>query len=156
MEPGEARCSVCDGPASAVAGRETALVRCNVRAFKQERFPVWRCERCLSIHAAREVDLARYYAGYPFHAGKLGWIAIFCFDNLLRRLRRAGLEKGHRILDYGCGSGILVEYLRRRGYDRAVGYDAYSPPHCDPKVLEATYDCIVSQDVIEQILKDKK
>jgi SAM-dependent methyltransferase len=153
MDPSEAHCSVCFGPASADAGRETAVVRSNVRAFKQEQFPVWRCEKCLSIHATREVDLARYYADYPFHAGKLGWIAIFCFDNLLRRLRRAGLKKSHRILDYGCGSGILVEYLRRRGYDGAVGYDACSPTHHDPKLLEATYDCIVSQDVIEHVAK---
>jgi SAM-dependent methyltransferase len=61
------------------------------------------------------------------------------------------LKRSHRILDYGCGSGVFVQYLRRRGYARAVGYDLYAPSHRDPALLDATYDCIVSQDVIEHV-----
>src|SRR5580698_9992983 len=117
----DARCNVCSEPTA--ADSETALVRSNVRAFRSETFPVRRCKKCQSIQAAKEVDLAHYYAKYPFHSGKLNWFAIWCYDNMLRRLQRAGLKKSHRILDYGCGSGMFVEYLHRRGYAHAVGYD---------------------------------
>ena len=36
------------------------------------------------------------------------------------------IEKNDRILDYGCGKGTDIEYLRRLGC-RAEGYDPYEP-----------------------------
>lgn len=52
--------------------------------------------------------------GFGFHARAAG-------DELLRRLRRAGLASG-RIVDLGCGTGILSRILVDAGYD-VLGID---------------------------------
>ena len=143
------RCPLCQ--ALRTPQSEQASLRCNVRRFGEERFEVWRCDRCLSIHAASEVDLPHYYAGYPIFGVELDWKLRVVYGNMLRRLRKAGLEPSHRILDYGCGSGLLVEYLQERGYGHAGGYDAFAPGYDQPQVLEQQYDFIVCQDVIEHV-----
>jgi 2-polyprenyl-3-methyl-5-hydroxy-6-metoxy-1,4-benzoquinol methylase len=126
-------------------------VRCNVRAFRDESFEVWRCAQCRSIHARDEVDLDHYYRGYPVFAAELDWKLDVVYGNLLRRLQRAGLQRAHRVLDYGCGRGLLVRYLQKRGYAQTRGWDRYGEGYTDPSVLAARYDCIVAQDVIEHV-----
>ncbi|MGR3176842.1 MAG: class I SAM-dependent methyltransferase [Candidatus Anammoxibacter sp.] len=71
------------------------------------------------------------------------------YGNILKRLRRAGLRHNHSILDYGCGSGHLINFLHSKGYDRAIGYDAYNSAFNNPTVLDDVYDFVFSQDVIE-------
>jgi 2-polyprenyl-3-methyl-5-hydroxy-6-metoxy-1,4-benzoquinol methylase len=142
-------CNVCEtGVASAP---ESAVVRPNIRRLHSERFEVWRCPRCRSIHAREEVDLDLYYRDYPFLSVKMDWRSRAMYDNQLSRLKRAGLARDARILDYGCGSGNFVRYLKSRGYAEATGYDAYSTEHGDASVLERRYDCIISQDVVEHV-----
>ena len=143
-------CNICEAetPASRC---ERAWVRCNLRKFRDERFEMWRCPSCRSIHAAQEVDLPHYYAGYPILDIPDQWLLRLLYGNYLRRLRAAGLPKHAKILDYGCGSGTLIRYLRSRGYTQAVGYDAYHKDFTDRRPLEERYDCIISQDVIEHV-----
>jgi 2-polyprenyl-3-methyl-5-hydroxy-6-metoxy-1,4-benzoquinol methylase len=143
-------CNVCDPAGAEVDRAELAVVRPNIRRFQHERFEVWRCPFCRSIHAQEEVDLDFYYRDYPFLSAKMDWRSRAMYRNQLSRLVRAGLPRGARILDYGCGSGELVRYLRSRGYE-ATGYDSYSPEFADASVLQQRYDCIVSQDVIEHV-----
>lgn len=140
-------CALCDhlGPPA-----ETAAVTSNVRAFARERFALWRCARCRSIHAADEVELDHYYAAYPFARARAGRVTRFFHGRLWGRLRRAGVAADARVLDYGCGRGLLVDELRRRGAD-AYGYDAYDATHGDRRVLTAGYDCVIAQDVIEHV-----
>ncbi|MCK5114004.1 MAG: class I SAM-dependent methyltransferase [Phycisphaerae bacterium] len=123
-------------------------IHSNVREFAAEKFPVWRCGGCKSIHSRDEVDLDKYYERYPFFAQKLDWVLSGGYRRLLGRLKSAGLRRTDRIIDYGCGSGLLVKYLCRAGYN-AVGYDPYSKEHGDPAVLESQYDVLIAQDVIE-------
>jgi 2-polyprenyl-3-methyl-5-hydroxy-6-metoxy-1,4-benzoquinol methylase len=131
---------------------EEGIVRSNVRRFRNETFRLWRCPHCLGIHATDEVDLAHYYASYPFHSyPKVDWVARAMLANQLFRLRRAGLSKHHRILDYGCGGGAFVEFLRENGYEHAVGFDEYCERYRDRSVLDAEYDLVLSQDVIEHV-----
>ncbi len=52
------------------------------------------------------------------------------------------------VLDYGCGSGLYVNFLRERGIE-AFGYDAFVPEFSDEATLQQTYDAVVSYDVIE-------
>jgi 2-polyprenyl-3-methyl-5-hydroxy-6-metoxy-1,4-benzoquinol methylase len=141
-------CAVCGAARSADA--EAARVRSNVRAFRDESFAVWRCSTCKSIHAQDAVDLAHYYARYPVFDAALDWRLNVVYGGMLKRLERAGLQRSHRVLDYGCGKGLLVQFLRARGYE-AVGFDRFAPGFDDASVLDARYDCIVSQDVIEHV-----
>jgi 2-polyprenyl-3-methyl-5-hydroxy-6-metoxy-1,4-benzoquinol methylase len=146
------KCNLCFAETPADQA-ETTQVRSDIRKFVKERFRVWRCAHCRSIHSADEVDLAHYYAGYPFHNPELDWRMRAICGNMLGRLRRAGLQPQHHLLDYGCGGGTLIAYLRECGYPNAVGYDEFQEEFKDPRVLERQYDFVVSQDVIEHVLE---
>lgn len=123
----------------------------NVRAFREERFAYWRCDRCGSIHARDEVDLAHYYARYPFHGLAMDWRLKAMYSRQAARLVAAGVKRSHRILDYGCGGGQLVSFLRSMGFETVRGYDQFSAEFGDKSVLDDEYDCIVSQDVVEHV-----
>ena len=138
-------CCLCEAE---TADPETAVVHSNVRAFREESFAVWRCGTCRSIHARDPADLDHYYSRYPFFRQKLDFAVRAGYRRLTRRLRRAGLKRTHHVLDYGCGSGLLVRFLNEAGY-HAVGYDPYSHAHTDTARLDQQYDCIVAQDVVE-------
>lgn len=141
-------CTICGADCDAAAV-EGARVHSNVRAFRANEYAVWRCANCHSIHALGEVDLAMHYAHYPFHQlGRDPRLSIV-YAKLLRRLRRAGLQRNSTLLDYGCGGGAFVEFLRDRGFVNAVGYDEYSPDMAQPARLRTRYDFVLAQDVIE-------
>ena len=142
-------CCLCDNPGSPDRPTEIAAVNSNVRRFAHERFTVWRCDNCRSLHAGDNLDWARYYREYPFtlQQPNLSWRLIT--NNYIARLRKAGLCRRHTLLDYGCGSGLLVDELRRIGYRRSVGYDPYHEKFNDPAVLNHQFDFVVLQDVIE-------
>ncbi|HMJ10688.1 MAG TPA: class I SAM-dependent methyltransferase [Polyangiaceae bacterium] len=146
----ERTCNICNATGADIVAEE-AEIRSNVRAFAGDRFAVWRCKRCDSLHARDEVDLPFYYARYPFHDIADNWANRVLSYNLLGRLKRAGLRPEHRILDYGCGGGNFVKFLRARGYDHVAGFDEYSKEFGDRSVLALTYDCVLSQDVIEHV-----
>ncbi|MBM4362508.1 MAG: class I SAM-dependent methyltransferase, partial [Deltaproteobacteria bacterium] len=141
-------CVVCERQTDAP---EDVPVRSNVRAFREERFAYWRCPGCGSLHARDDVDLARYYARYPFHDLPVDFRLHAMYANFAARMERAGVRRDARVLDYGCGGGALVRYLRSRGYTDVSGFDEYSRDFGDRAVLERRYDCIVSQDVIEHV-----
>jgi SAM-dependent methyltransferase len=146
---GDGACVVCAGrPGNDV---EHVGVRSNVRAFRHEQFRVWRCPTCASIHAADSVSLDHYYRGYPFHALPEDARLRTLYSKQLGRLRRAGLTRTHSLLDYGCGDGAFVRFLRNSGYEQAQGYDAYSAEFADRAVLRQKYDCLVSQDCLEHV-----
>jgi SAM-dependent methyltransferase len=141
-------CAVCERE---TAEKEATRVRSNVRAFRGETFAYFRCEHCGTIHARDDVDLPHYYARYPFHGLAMDWRLAAMYARQLARLTHAGVERSHRILDYGCGGGQLVQYLRSQGYENVRGYDQYSSEYGDQSVLDDRYDCIVSQDVVEHV-----
>jgi 2-polyprenyl-3-methyl-5-hydroxy-6-metoxy-1,4-benzoquinol methylase len=144
------QCCICDRQVR-IADAESAVVRSNVRAFSRERFRVWRCPGCESIHASEEVDLAHYYAQYPFHSLKDDWRLRTVYGSQLARLKAAGVEKTQRILDYGCGNGGFVRYLQEHGFTNAVGFDAFNPEFANLTLLTSRYDCILAQDVLEHV-----
>lgn len=143
-------CPACERSGTDLAS-ESARVRSNVRAFESELFGVWRCRHCRSLHASEEVELARYYRKYPFFALPDDLRLRVMYDNQLRRLRRAGVRREHRILDYGSGSGSFVRHLRARGFSQVFGYDRYSTSFDDAAVLKHRFDCVISQDVLEHV-----
>ncbi|HET9957607.1 MAG TPA: class I SAM-dependent methyltransferase [Polyangiaceae bacterium] len=149
MKDSELECVVCASVLRATRA-ESTRVRSNVRAFSHESFEVWRCRVCSSIHAREPVDLGRYYAEYPFHGLREDLRTRIVYAKQLARLRRAGLQRCHRVLDYGCGGGQFVRYLASRGYD-SHGFDAYCPQYQSRSTLERQYDCVITQDVIEHV-----
>lgn len=131
------------------AGAEIGAVPCNVREFSRDLFTLWRCTGCGSLHCAEDADLDRYYAHYPLSSQKLSFNDRIGYRNRLRMLQAQGLSSSDRILDYGCGAGLFVDFLREQGVENAAGYDPYVPKYADPRVLERQYDAVVSYDVIE-------
>jgi len=144
------QCVVC-GAESSLASARSAAVHSNVKPFASETFVVWQCAGCRSIHARDEVDLDHYYAKYPFHGQSMNFPMRLAFRNKLRGLVALGLSREHRVLDYGCGSGLFVQYLVAQGYTHARGYDAYASggPYAEPP--GTGYDFVHSQDVIEHV-----
>jgi 2-polyprenyl-3-methyl-5-hydroxy-6-metoxy-1,4-benzoquinol methylase len=145
----QVRCAACNGEAGA-SGQQRVPVHSNVRAFRGEQFLLWQCPECESIHAAEQVELDRYYAGYPFHHLPTDGRLRALYANQLRRLRRAGLGPAHGVLDYGCGDGRFVQFLRENG-QRAEGYDPYCAAFADESVLGRQYEFVVSQDCLEHV-----
>jgi 2-polyprenyl-3-methyl-5-hydroxy-6-metoxy-1,4-benzoquinol methylase len=143
-------CIVCERETPEDRLDETE-VRSNVRIFRTEKFALWRCMHCRTIHARDEVDLAHYYAKYPFHDLPTDWRLRAMYKHQLSRLVKAGVERSHRILDYGCGGGQFVRYLASQGYTSVHGFDQYSAEFGDRAVLADKYDCILSQDVVEHV-----
>jgi SAM-dependent methyltransferase len=149
---GMARCNICGETSEPI---ERASVRSNVRKFRNETFTVWRCPSCLSVHSEQDVDLGHYYADYPFHAigesRDVDWMLKAMYRRQLARLRAAGLSRDTALLDYGCGGGAFLRFLRASGYSNVHGFDEYSDSYGDERVLDARYDVILSQDVIEHV-----
>ncbi|MBY0371911.1 class I SAM-dependent methyltransferase [bacterium] len=129
---------------------DKALVRSNIARFANERFEVWRCSNCASLHSRQTVELSRYYQDYPMHRGAKSWVSRLTHRAHIKHLERMGLKKGDRVLDFGCGVGALVEALSSAGYE-SQGFDRYNPAFNSPEILERQYDFIVLQDVLEHV-----
>ena len=77
-----------------------------------------------------------------------------------------GIQKGARVLDFGCARGYIVKALRGLGYD-AFGYDTSRwavVQNADPEVMHdvtdnadlvfrqgAVYDWVIAKDVLEHV-----
>jgi SAM-dependent methyltransferase len=116
-----------------------------------EKYTVWRCRSCGSLHSKEEIDLAYYYKYYPLKQHRLDFWARRAYNNRLKRLIKEGLKPEHEILDFGCGKGLFISYLKEKGYKNVIGYDAYVPEFSDEGILSRTYDVVVAQDVIEHV-----
>lgn len=147
-------CSICNYRIDPNNESEFIAFSCNVRAYRDETFKVWRCPVCLTIHCLDIVDLPYYYANYPFADTKLTFPLRWCYRNLCRQLTKHGFSPEKSLLDYGCGSGLFVQYLRQYGFANCHGYDPYAPQDGfgNPKTLEQkSFNYILLQDVIEHI-----
>ena len=142
-------CTLCAKPGAMAGSAEVVRVPCNVRKFHDQVFTLWRCTGCGSLHCEEDADFAQFYAGYPLTRQTLGFGERVGYRNRLRLLEKQGLRRSHSILDYGCGVGLFVRYLRENGFERASGYDAFVPEFSDRRTLQGSYDAVVSYDVIE-------
>ncbi len=144
-------CNLCEEPGTFDKAKEVLLVPCHVKKFQTDQFTVWRCNNCGSLHSKEVVDLPKYYADYPFKNHSLDFHTKVAYRNRLHMLKAQGINESHRILDYGCGKGLYVDFLRKEGFSQTTGYDPYSVKFSDNKVLEEQYDVVVSHDVIEHV-----
>lgn len=138
-----------------ICGYKTATpdigtVRGNTARFVNSAFHLWKCPECQTIHSIDPVDFQDIYADYPLNKRSLDFFARVTMGNLLKRLQRAGVKKSDSILDYGCGNGLFVLFLKGRGYPNAIGYDPYVQEFASlPE--SGTFECVVANDVIEHI-----
>lgn len=144
-------CPLCDRPGTLSEASEIDSIPSNVRKFREHIFTVWRCSNCESLHSLEEVDLVPYYDAYPFKNHTLDYYTLIAYHNRLFRLKKSGLKQNHRILDFGCGAGLFVEFLKQKGYQNAFGYDSFVHPYSDPSILQQHYDIVTSYDVIEHV-----
>jgi 2-polyprenyl-3-methyl-5-hydroxy-6-metoxy-1,4-benzoquinol methylase len=143
------RCNLCECPGTFSDGEDVHRVPCNVRQFQDNVFTLWRCRGCGSLHCLEDADLPVYYAQYPLKKQRFTFSERIGYGNRLKLMRRQGIRRTSRILDYGCGAGLYVNFLRQKGYTNVFGYDPFVPQYADPKTLHSTYDAVVSYDVIE-------
>ncbi|MBL0058022.1 MAG: SDR family NAD(P)-dependent oxidoreductase [Elusimicrobia bacterium] len=146
---GAAECSLCGFRADPPPGNQIGRVRGNTERFKETWFRIWKCPACGTVHSIDPVDFADIYRDYPLNGLSLDGFARVSMGNLLRRLRRAGLKKEHRVLDYGCGNGRFLDFLKLKGWGACVGYDPFLPAFATEP--EGLFDCVVFNDVIEHV-----
>lgn len=147
--PQKVNCPLCCHHADSVSILDIGWVRGNTKRFKDVLFPLWKCPNCLSIHSLATVDYADIYSDYPLNKRRLDSFARGSFQNLIHRLKSAGLQSGATLLDYGCGNGLFVDYLRSRGYPRAQGYDPYVPGFDKMPDPSKKYDAVIANDTLE-------
>lgn len=143
------RCCFCDTRWEDLSAVEHQSVRGHARESAAERFTVWRCPSCFSLHSLELVDLDYYYARYPLKEHHLDFVMRRAYRNRLAMLKRAGMRRDHHILDYGCGVGLFVQYLREQGYANAAGFDRYVTAFRKPAALTRGNDFVTCYDVIE-------
>lgn len=144
------QCDLCDAPETLSPKTLQAKIASSEREFENETFTVWQCSNCGCIHALEGVDLAHYYAKYGLHEDtEPDQVTRFFFGRKLQWLQKAGMKKDHYVLDYGCGGGHFMQFIRGKGYRNAHGYDPFTEQYADKSVLEQSYDMVMSSDVIE-------
>ena len=160
IDPAKQRnaCVYCDhrGTTFNPTVHEHNQVPCNVRAFKDRSFTVWRCNTCGSLNCLDIVDLTYYYSKYSIYPENLDFLLRRAYCNLLKRFTNHGMAKHHRFLDYGCNRGQFCQYLIEYcGFTNVHGYDPYSPvaAYRDVEKLKslAPFDFINLQDVLEHV-----
>lgn len=138
-------CIVCGSQQSI----ESARVRCNVREFRDQSFDMWRCGECGTLHSQESIELEKYYQNYPVKRHQLDLATKLLYQRQIRNYERQGMRKGYHILDFGCGAGLRLDFLKKQGYGTVFGYDAFVEKYSDPNTLNRTYDVVISQDVVE-------
>lgn len=142
-------CVICGYETDTPTPSELGVCRGNTARFRDRLHHLWKCPRCLTIHNVDAVDFGDIYHDYPLNKRRLDIFARGTLRNLLRRLRQAGLTGQASILDYGCGNGVFIEYLREQGYTGVEGYDPFVALYS--KMPERQFDCVVANDVIEHV-----
>lgn len=144
------QCTLCANPETVSATTLKAAIASSEREFENEKFTVWQCKNCKSIHALEGVDLAHYYSKYGLHEqNEPDSVTRFFFGRKLKWLEKAGMRKDQQILDYGCGGGHFLRFIQEKGYTHASGYDPFTEKYADKAALDKRYDMVMSSDVIE-------
>jgi len=145
----ELNCPACRYQTTHPSDADLGTARGNTQRFLKTQFKLWKCPQCQTIISIEPVDFHDIYSDYPLNKRKLDIFAQGTLGNLLGRLRRAGLQKTDSILDYGCGNGIFVDYMKQRGYMNIVGYDPYVPEFAALPSAQAPFDVVVNNDTLE-------
>ena len=75
-----------------------------------------------------------YYADYPLKNQKITFSERIGYANRLKLMQRQGFRNSNNILDYGCGAGLFVKFLKEKGFEHVSGYDRFVSAYADPGV----------------------
>lgn len=147
--PSAFHCAICDYQTATPDPHDLGMVRGNTEKYQAQYFRLWHCPECRTVQSIDPMDHQEMYEGYPLNQRQEDLFARATLRNLLKRLRRAGLREGERILDYGCGNGIFVKFLQRNGFTHVSGYDPWVEEFSILPTEDTVFDCIIVNDVIE-------
>ncbi len=142
-------CPVCNFSTDNPQKQDLGVVKGNTERFLHVNFPLWKCPKCLSIISVQPVNFEDIYKDYPLNKRQLDVFAKGTLKNLTKRLLGSGAKKTDMILDYGCGNGIYVDYLKQQGFQCVVGYDPYVEEFASLPSDKAPFDVIVNNDTLE-------
>ena len=87
------------------------------------------------------------------------------YKEIISEIKKLGTAKCGRIIDCGCGNGILCHLLQKEGYENVTGYDNSSKPDydvdfrfCDICRLEEranSVDVAILSEVLEHLTNEK-
>jgi SAM-dependent methyltransferase len=147
-------CNICDYEINPNHPPQLFPFTCNVRQFKDEKFRVWRCPTCQTVHCLEKVDLDRYYRQYPVRQADLTSELRTCYQVIHDRLVKHHFSPAASLLDYGCANGLVIQYFKELGFPHCHGYDPYGEPNRfgNLAILDhAPFDYILTQDVLEHV-----
>lgn len=143
-------CNLCEYETDSPDSDDLGQIRGNTAKYRDQSFPLWRCPQCKTIHSLQAVDFDEIYADYPLnHLRKLDIYARRTLGNLLKRLEKGGISRSESILDYGCGNGIFVDFLREQGFTDVQGFDPFVAKY--KQKPERQFDMVVLNDVLEHV-----
>ncbi len=144
-------CPICHFHTTSPSVNDLGSVHGNTERFKHQSFQLWKCPQCNTIKSLANVDFADIYSDYPLNKRELDVFARGTLKNLTSRLTAVGMNKHHTILDYGCGNGIYVDYLKEAGYSNTYGYDPYVSEFKNLPNDTAPFDVIINNDTLEHV-----
>lgn len=111
--------------------------------FNKLGYDYYQCQKCETVFIPGGLDQAAFDIGGEHEVGRNEK------ENGVRMDRFVQLVGGYgKILDWGCGHGLLVKDCKERGLD-AVGYDKYNPDF--NKLPEGKFSLIVLVEVLEHL-----
>ncbi len=149
-------CIICNYTPEHPSEKDFGTVRGNTTLFQKSAFRIWKCPKCLTIHALDPGDLKEIYSNYSLNKRKLDNYASRTYKNLLKRLIQSGIKKSDYILDYGCGNGVFIKFMKKNGYKNILGYDPYVSDYSTPPVMNCDFDWVIANDVIEHCQNPRK
>jgi len=158
--------------------------------FKEGKFSLMRCENCRLEFVnplLNEKQLGKYYpdnyysfvnedklvlsynklSAY-FYSGKLGSLFLYPFKPFLASFFTSKKDKGKRILEIGCGNGLMLEIYQKYGLETA-GLEPYGPKLTEKEKklgikreliekakFKEKFDYVVLREVLEHIPNPKE
>lgn len=114
--------------------------------FKNETFDYGRCKHCRSIVCLADIP-DDVYDGYPVTDSSFA-LPIF---RLARFFKKINVDIKSCILDFGCGSGVVLSALKKQGYLNIDGYEPFNKKFKDTIDKEQCYDFVYSTYVFEHL-----
>ncbi len=143
-------CNICNFNSTSPNSIDMGRCRGNTLKYHKQEFNIWKCPKCETIHCLDPVNMEELYSDYCLNLERpLDGYAKKTFSNLISRLIPYGFNSSKKVLDYGCGSGTFLNYLRTKGFTNIIGYDPYVKNF--NTFPNEKFDFVILNDVLEHV-----